>query len=120
VTDTKLNESIKQGLRFILNEKLLKEMFLLGFIVNFLFGAMALLFISLFQLKLNLSHLFVSKVFLMLIGGISTGSYFGKFIGGKLSFMIFLTMVSSSIVFMITYFLKNIYLIGILVLAGDL
>jgi len=118
VTDTKLNESIKQGLRFILNEKLLKEMLLLGFIVNFLFGAMALLLISLIQLKLNLSPLFVSMVFLMLIGGISAGSYFGKFIGGKLSFMIFLTMVSSSIVFMITSFLKNIYLIGILVLAG--
>jgi len=93
-------------------------MLLLGFIVNFLFGAMALLLISLIQLKLNLSPLFVSMVFLMLIGGISAGSYFGKFIGGKLSFMIFLTMVSSSIVFMITSFLKNIYLIGILVLAG--
>ena len=118
VTDAKLNESIKQGLRFILNEKLLKEMLLLGFIVNFLFGAMALLLISLIQLKLNLSPLFVSMVFLMLIGGISAGSYFGKFIGGKLSFMIFLTMVSSSIVFMITSLLKNIYLIGILVLAG--
>jgi hypothetical protein len=74
VTDTNLNESIKQGLRFILNEKLLKEILLLGFIVNFLFGAMALLLISLIQLKLNLSPLFVSMVFLMLIGGISAGS----------------------------------------------
>jgi hypothetical protein len=74
VTDTNLNESIKQGLRFILNEKLLKEILLLGFIVNFLFGAMALLLISLIQLKLNLSPLFVSLVFLMLIGGISAGS----------------------------------------------
>jgi len=68
VTDTKLNESIKQGLRFILNEKLLKEKLLLGFIVNFLFGAMALFLISLIHLKLNLSPLFVSMVFLMLIG----------------------------------------------------
>ncbi|AAT43381.1 MFS transporter [Picrophilus oshimae] len=93
-----INEYIKNGIKFVVNDKRIKEIILIGLIVNFILGMFGILFISMIQVGFGLPAIYVSIVFGLFIFGVSLGSFTGQKIKGNIgiiSVIIFAVIASS-------------------------
>ncbi len=79
-----INNYIKEGLSISWNDRRIREIIILSLIGNIIIWMAAIMFISLVQIELELSSVYVSAIFGMMVSGMAAGSMIGYRLSGKL------------------------------------
>ncbi len=99
-----INEYIKKGIKFIIYDKRIREIIIVGLSVNLILGMAAIMFISLIDVTLELPAIYVSIMFCMLVFGVSIGSLIGQRIKGSLGIISILLFIFIAISFLLISF----------------
>ncbi|SMD30311.1 MFS transporter [Picrophilus oshimae] len=114
-----INEYIKNGIKFVVNDKRIKEIILIGLIVNFILGMFGILFISMIQVGFGLPAIYVSIVFGLFIFGVSIGSFTGQKIKGNIGVIsVIIFAVIASALFIISILNNIIFDVFPVLIAG--
>ncbi len=76
--------SVREGMRFIANNKTIIEAMVIAVIINLLFGMSGVMFTALVQLSFKLPAYFMSALIVCIMGGAALGSMLGVKVKGKL------------------------------------
>ncbi|MGC8620230.1 MAG: MFS transporter [Thermoplasmata archaeon] len=108
--NSEIRNSILEGIRFIFDNKIIVQIMILAFFINFIFGTAGIIFVALVQLFYKLSAIYVSIIFSALVFGIVFGSSIGSKVKGKIGVIFMISFVMISISMISIYLIKNIFI----------
>ncbi len=108
--NSEIRNSILEGIRFIFDNKIIVQIMILAFFINFIFGTAGIIFVALVQLFYKLSAIYVSIIFSALVFGIVFGSSIGSKVKGKIGVIFIISFVMISISMISIYLIKNIFI----------
>ncbi len=109
----RINNYIREGLSISWNDKRIREMIVLILIANIIIGMAAIMFISLVQIVLKLSSVYLSVIFGTFVTGMAAGSMIGYKLSGKLGRISLTVYTEIGISLASIYFMHSIFIIMI-------